>query len=273
MLKKQFTRFFIILLIIFVFFSPSEAQEIKKAYTMPDTAPLYSPPPVQFRDNKIISILFKTTSEILHKLVPEPLVPNPGNLMFIYVGELNIQDPSGGIYSYLEAGIGVPVAFSKTSGNYAVYLYLDKALPIVGGREIWGWPKKDAQISFKVEDGKISAKIVRFGASLISVTSTLLNKIDPIPSQPELPWFNLKIIPSVEKNSPPDVMQLTSARNSESKTKELYNCKASLEFGSSPMDPLGTIEIVEILGAQYKVTDFVMNYGEVLHDYLAEGKK
>jgi acetoacetate decarboxylase len=272
-LRKQIAQFFIFLLVFFIFFSPSEAQEIKKAYTMPSAAPLYSPPPVQFRDNKIISVLFKTTPEVLQTLVPEPLVPNPGNLMFIYVGELNIENPAGGIYSYLEAGLGVPVAFSKTSGNYAVYLYLDKALPIVGGREIWGWPKKDAQISFEVQDEKIKAKIERFGAPLITLTSTLLKKIDPVPRQPELPWFNLKIIPSVEQDSPPDVMQLTSSMNTGNDTKELYNCKASVEFGSSAMDPLGKIEIVEIVGAQFSVSDFVMNYGNVLHDYLAEGKK
>jgi acetoacetate decarboxylase len=273
MLKTQVGQFFIILLILFVFFSPAEAQEIKKAYTMPQTAPLYSLPPVQFRDNKIISVLFKTTPEVLQTLVPEPLVPNPGNLMFIYVGKLNIENPAGGTYSYLEAGIGVPVAFSKKAGNYAVYLYLDKALPIVGGREIWGWPKKDAQISFEVQDEKINAKIERFGAHLITLNSTQLKKVDPKLSRPELPWFNLKIIPSVEKDSPPDVMQLTSAMNTNSKTKELYNCKASVEFGSSPMDPLGKIEIVEIVGAQFSVSDFVMNYGKVLHDYLAEAKK
>lgn len=273
MFKKQISQLCILLLILSVFFSTSKAQEIKQAYTMPSTAPLYSPPPVQFRDNKIVVVLFKTKPEVLRTLVPEPLVPNPGNLMFIYVGELNIEDPTGGIYSYLEAGIGVAAALSKKYGNYAVYLYLDKALPIAGGREIWGWPKKDAQITFKVQDGKINAKIERFGVTLISLSSTQLKKIDPIPDQPELPWFNLKIIPSVVKNSPPDVMQLTSALNTNSLTKELYYCKASMEFGSSPMDPLGNIEIVEILGAQFKVTDFVMNYGEVLHDYLAQGKK
>lgn len=273
MLKKNIAGLFILLLVFFVLFSPSEAQEIKKAYTMPSAAPLYSPPPVQFRDNKIISVLFKTTPEVLNELVPEPLVPNPGNLMFIYVGELNIENPIAGKYSYLEAGIGVPVTFSKKSGNFAIYLYLDKALPIVGGREIWGWPKKDAQISFEVKDGEINAKLERFGATIITLTSSVVQKIDPKFSRPELPWFNLKIIPSVKKDSPPDVMQLTSAMNTDSKTKELYNYKASVKFGSSPMDPLEDIEIVQILGAQYSVSDFVMNYGEVLHDYLAEAKK
>jgi acetoacetate decarboxylase len=273
MQRKQTAQLFVLWLIVFVFFSPSEAQETKKGYTMPNTAPLYSPPPVQFRDNKIISVLFKTTPEVLKALVPEPLVPNPGNLMFIYVGELNIDDPVGGKYSYLEAGIGAPVTFSKRTGNYAIYLYLDKAPPIVGGREIWGWPKKDAQISFQVKDGEINAKLERFGATIITLSSTMLKKIDPKFGRPELPWFNLKIIPSVKKDSPPDVLQLTSAMNTDSKTKELYNYKASVKFGSSPMDPLEDIEIVQIMGAQYSISDFVMNYGEVLHDYLAEAKK
>jgi len=273
MFKNQKSRLFVLLFIFFILGSLCESQEIKKEYCMPSTAPLYSPPPVQFRDNRIISILFKTTSEVLQELVPKPLVPNQNNLMFIYIGELNIENPTVGKYSYLEAGIGVPVAFSKTLGNYAVYLYLDKALAIVGGREIWGWPKKDAQISFIEQDGKISAKIERFGITLIAVTANLLKKSDSIPHQPDLPWFNLKIIPSVKKNAPPDVKQLTSTINVNSKTKELYSCKATLKLSSSPVDPLGNIKVLEIVDAQFKVTDFVLDYGKILFDYLAERNK
>jgi len=211
--------------------------------------------------------VFRSSPEVLQELVPKPLLPNPNNLIFIYIGRLNIESPDAGRYDYLEAGICIPVVFSKAQGNYPVCLYLNKALPIVGGREIWGWPKKDAEITFSEKDGEISGRVERFGAVLLSLTGRLEKQVDPIPSQPELPWYLLKIIPSVKKDAPPDVCQLVSTRNIGVRTKELWNCTATLKLGTSPLDALGKIKVAEIVSAQFSVGDFAMDYGEVLHDY------
>jgi acetoacetate decarboxylase len=260
--------------IFLIFFISLEAlggeQETNLVYSMPRISPLYPPPPLQFRDNRILTIIFRSTPRTLEKLVPKPLVPNPLNLMFIYIAQLNIQVSETERYPYLEAGIGVPASFSQTLGNYAVYLYLDKTLPIVGGREIWGWPKKDASISFVEKDGKISANLERLGFPLISVNASLEKKIEPFPESPRMPWYNLKIIPSVERAAPPEVLQLTSTVNSDTKIKEHYICKAGLEFKASPWDPLADIDVLEITDVTFQVSDFVMNFGKVIYDYLDE---
>ena len=246
---------------------------MEKAFSMPASSPLYPSPPIQYRDNRILTIIFKTTPEILQKIVPKPLVPNPFNLMFIYVSKLNIEISETEKYPYLEAGIGVPATFSKTMGNYAVYLYLDKALPIAGGREVWGWPKKDASITFIEKDGEISAGLERQGFPIISINAKLLKKIEPIPSAPNMPWYNLKIIPSIEKGALPEVLQLTSTTNADQKVNEFYSYEAELEFKSSPYDPLEDIEILEITDVTFQVSDFVMDFGMIIFDYLAEMKK
>ena len=100
-------------------------------------------------------------------------------------------------------------------------------------------------------------------------TLEFTEKIDPIPLQPNLPWYNLKLIPSVKKGAPPDVKLLTSLML-KSKTKELHRGKATLEFQSSAQDPLGEIPVSQILQSEYVVSDFVMGYGDVIYDYLAE---
>jgi len=255
---------------LFALAIPGFSQEKPNEYSMPRLSPLYSPPPVQFRDNRILVIVFKTNPEVLQELVPKPLLPNPYNLMFLYVGRLNIETAGIGGYDYLESGIGVPALFSKTMGNYAVCLYLNKALPIVGGREIWGWPKKDAEITFSEKGGEIRGRVERSGTVLLDLSAKLEKKIDPVPGQPELPWFLLKIIPSVRKDAPPDVWQLISTQNFNVRTQELWTCAASLEFGTGPQDALGNIKVVEIVSAQFSVGDFAMGYGEILHDYLTK---
>jgi len=117
---------------------------MKFGYSMPSASPLYPEPPFHYENNQVISIIFRTAPEMLQELVPAPLRSNPDNLAFIYVGIFNV--PQKGIYK--EAGIGIPAFFGETFGSYLIYLYLDPALAIMPGREIWGWPKKDAEITF-----------------------------------------------------------------------------------------------------------------------------
>jgi acetoacetate decarboxylase len=242
---------------------------MKLGYSMPGVAPLYEAPPYKYQGNRSINILFKTTPETLRALVPTPLVANPDSLLFIYIAQFNVVAPIP--FSYMEAGIGVPATFSDTAGQYAVYLYLDKAGAIAPGREIYGWPKKDAEIFFTEENEVISAQVAREGVMLVEAMLHRSAQIDPVPAQPGAPWFNLKLIPSVKKNAPPDVMQLTSTLM-ESETKELYAGSATLMLGSSVADRLGDIPILEILEGRYTVDDFTLGYGDVIYDYLTESK-
>jgi len=250
---------------------PEEAaQALPRGYSMPSLFPLYSSPPVRFSDNRLIVIRFRTTPEVIRDLVPKPLLPNPDSLMFIYFGGLNMQHAAIGEFKFLEMGIGIPVVFPETmtAGNYAVCLYLNNALPIILGREIWGWPKKDAEITFSERDGQISGRVERLGTVLLGLTAKPQKKLDPGPDPPKKVWFLQKIIPSARKNAPPDVWQLVSSVNVDNLTKELWDCTAKLEFATGPEDPLGNIKVLEIVSAQFSVGNFAIDYGEVLHDYL-----
>lgn len=236
---------------------------MKFGYSMPSASPLYPEPPFHYENNQVINILFRTAPGILRELVPAPLLPNPDNLAFIYAGVFNV--PQKAVYK--EAGIGIPAFFGETFGSYLVYLYLDPPLAIMPGREIWGFPKKDAMITFKKEPGAAYASVIRDGVTILSASVSASEQVDPIPSQPDIPCFNLKVIPSVKKDHPPDVLQLTSTTLI-SRKKELYGGKATLAFNSSTADPLGNIPVLEILKGELSTEDASLDYGEVLFDYL-----
>jgi acetoacetate decarboxylase len=238
---------------------------MKFGYSMPSAAPLYPEPPFHYENNRVINILFRTAPAILQELVPAPLTPNPDNLAFIYIGVFNV--PQKAVYK--EAGIGIPAFFGETIGSYLVYLYLDPALAIIPGREIWGWPKKDANITFTEENGVFSASVSRDGTTLIRASVNASENVDPIPDQPSTPSFNLKLIPSVRKNHPPDVLQLTTTQVV-SRKKELHRGPATLAFNSTVEDPLGNIPVIEILSGEQSIEDMSLDCGDVLYDYLEE---
>jgi acetoacetate decarboxylase len=97
-------------------------------------------------------------------------------------------------------------------------------------------------------------------------------RVEPIPDQPNTPSFNLKLIPSVKKNHPPDVLQLTSTTIS-SKKKALYRGPVTLELNSTVADPLGRIPVLEIISGEQSIEDMTLDCGDVLFDYLTQNQK
>jgi acetoacetate decarboxylase len=236
-------------------------------YCMPSIAPYYTPPPYEYQDNQEISIVFRTAPAALQALLPPRLIPNPDALAFVYVSEFHVVSPGPGMY--MEAGLGIPTFFEQTAGNYFVYLYLDSTLGVVAGREIWGFPKKDADISITAANGFYNASVIQDGMEIIHASVNATSQVKPITYQPDLSGFNLKIIPSVRKNHSSDIMQLTSATISTT-TKELYTGEATLSFSSIATNKLADIPILGIISGQRSITDMVLDCGDVLYDYLLE---
>lgn len=243
---------------------------------MPQIGPAYGDPPRTYHDSQIVSITFKTTPQALRKLVPKPMEPNTDGIITLYFGHFNAPDYDRGNFhfpgeSYEETGLVAPVSLFKEGGGYSLFLYLNKFTPAISGREIWGFPKKDADIAMTEEGGKITFTVNRLGVAIMKATFRKTAKVDKIPARPARARYNLKYIPSAMRNAPPDVMQIVSYKQ-DSKIKELYNGEATLEFGSTPVDPLGEIPVVKIVRAEYMVVDGGVDYGEVLYDYLKQGK-
>lgn len=261
----------------FALATQSWASQADGNYSMPLAAPEYGAPPRTYHDSKVVSVTFKTTPEALKKLIPKPMLPNPDNLVSVYFGEFNAPDYASGEYtfeggSYLETGFVVPVSLSNKPGGYSLFLYLNKPAPAISGREIWGFPKKDADIVMTDENGKITFTVTRLGTAIMKATFQRTVKVEPVPARPPRLRYNLKYIPSVRKNAPPDVMQITSYLQA-GKLKELQQGKATLELGSTSVDPLGKLPILEIVRAEFTVIDGAVDYGEVVYDYLKEGTK
>jgi acetoacetate decarboxylase len=270
---KMWMCLVIILLVPVTSYSESASPEVR-GFSMPLNAPEYGTPPRTYHDSKLVSITFKTSPEALRKFVPKPMVPNPDNLVSVYIGQFNTPDYTNDDFifkgdSYLEVGFVVPVSLGKQSGGYSLFLYLNKPGPAISGREIWGFPKKEADLTMVEENGKITISVERLGAKLMKATFLRGAKVEPVPNRPARTRYNLKYIPSVKKGAAPEVMQITSYLQG-TKLKELYSGKATLELSGTPVDPLGQIPIVEIVRAEYMVLDGSVDYGDVVYDYLKQ---
>jgi acetoacetate decarboxylase len=228
--------------------------------------------PYKLEKNELLLVDIKSTPEALRALVPEPLKLNPGNNIRLYVGKLNIVEP--GKSSYLEAGLVIPVTYYDEEykyekvGYYFPILYLNKVIPILGGREIYGFPKHHADIEFKRNDNSVHGIVKRNDEVIIDVKLDIEKKADLVGGEGSWEAFVYKRIPSVNLEDEYDVRQLTSVQNTNVKIHEQYFGKATLEFGSTEYDPLEQIPILEVTGGIFQIENSTMLEGKILHDYL-----
>ena len=229
----------------------------------------YPMPPFTYEGSRVVSVAFRTSPEVIRAMVPEPLVPDAASELSVAIVHHHIVAPMP--LSYYEAFLVVPVSHDGTPGQYIPVLYLDDAAAITGGREIWGFSKFGGEIQIVEQDGEVRATVQQGGVTLIDVSVRPGDPLVPIPETPNSPLFNVKIVPSVEEGAPPDVLQLTSTTLGDPTVTVLRPGTGTLSFGSTPLDPLGSIPVLEILGASWYEYDFTLDYGEVIHDYLAKG--
>ncbi len=250
----------------------SVAAQLARAFSMPVISPNNPPPPYRYHDCTALNILFKTEPAIAEKLVPPPLKFDATRPLVFYIGHYQFVDFD---LPYNEAGLLVPVTYAgKPAGLFAVVLYLDKVDPIVGGRELYGWPKKAAeQVVFNEENGKVTAGVTRYGKQIITASFDAERKLETIPPRPKDTFYLLKMIPSATKGAPPDVLKLISTGIDPDVISSAQIGKATLRFGPSPYDAfLAGIPVQEVVYSEVIVHDFTLSNGETVLDYLAPSK-
>ncbi len=119
----------------------------RTAFAMPLTNPSYPPEPYRFVNREFLILRYRTDLDALRAVVPEPLQVTEPMVQYEFIR----MPDSTGFGDYTESGQVIPVTFNGAAGGYVHAMYLNDASPIAGARELWGFPKKLAAPSLRVE--------------------------------------------------------------------------------------------------------------------------
>ncbi len=237
----------------------------RKAFAMPLTSPSFPPGPYRFRNREYLVITYNTDAAALERIVPEPLKVAAPQVRFQFIK----MPDSSGFGEYKGAGQVIPVTFQGKPGSYTHMLFLDAGAPMDGGREIWGFPEKLANISCKVETDTLVGTI-DYGRIRIA-TGTMGYKYetrDPAAMQAELaqPNFLLKVIPHVDCT--PRIVELTRYNFEDVTLHGAWTGPAGLHLAQHALAPLTDLPVRGIVSAVHFVADLTLGLGAVVHDYL-----
>jgi len=230
----------------------------------------YSTGPFNYENNFVITVNFKSRAAVIRALVPEPLEPNLDNLMSVTFVLRKMMKPDRVMYT--EASLSVPVTYKKDSGIYYAVRYADLKEQYTPEREIFGISHIDAQVEITQVRSSFRASVIRNGKPIIDLMFDPGNIIKMDPGQFNSKVYNQKVLPSAIDGYHQSVKQLVSFDQKNIILESSRSGSAKLYFDSLPLDPLKEIPILKIVSAMYYKITFTVDSGEVVYDYLQEGK-
>jgi acetoacetate decarboxylase len=244
----------------------SEDDVRRRAFAMPLTSPAFPPGPYRFVDREFFIVTYRTDPEALAAVVPAPLeIAEP-----IVKYEFIRMPDSSGFGDYTESGQVIPVTYKGEKGGYVHAMYLDDGPPILGGRELWGFPKKLASPRLAVEKetlvGTLDSGSVRVVTATMGYKWAELDE-GPVMASLAAPNFLLKIIPHVDGTA--RVCELVRYFMQDITFKGAWTGPADIELFRHALAPVAQLPVLEVLGASHILCDLTLGLGEVVHDYLA----
>jgi acetoacetate decarboxylase len=168
---------------------------------------------------------------------------------------------------------------------YQPFIFTDNEIPLVAGREIWGYAKKLAvmartsggsgtplgeQMLFTVERPR--------GQRIMTMAIVCEQPFDPAELE-DLPVLSTRLIPNSERDRRPSVAELVRLdvtaplHRSADGTPMLWTGRASVTMDArSPVDPWYLLAPARMLDGWFGVFDFDLFHGKVVHDYLADAE-
>jgi len=236
-------------------------------WAMPPDSPTYPTLPPYYRDTLFQLVYYTTSKDNVAPLLPKPLVPADDGLCCAFAIKVGFCSHWG---AFNEVGVCVKVAFKDEQAWFLPCLFLNSSDAIAPGREIWGCPKKLAEISVEHYGGELTTTAVRAAVPFMRLNSRIMAPARPEEIPPIFPMYLLKIIPQAD-GSEPAIKQLVANGPIENvNITKLFKGPGVVKFEPTVAGDFWKLQPIEFLGAFYQVCDYTQGPGKVVIDYLAQ---
>ena len=248
--------------------------------SMPIASPSYPRGPYRFIDREYLIITYESDPDAISAALPEPMLPDGSNTVLY---EFIRMPDSAGFGDYTESGVVIPALLNGEHVNFTAQMYLDDEPPIAGGREIWGFPKKNGNPKLGIVHDTLTGILEYAGVQVAVGTMSykhehLLYDVEgrkacssaSLIAKMSKTQVNFKLIPGIDGS--PAIAQLVGYNLTDIQVKGGWSGRARLHLVPHVNAPVADLPVRRVLGGLHFIADLTLPYGRVLHDYL-EGKR
>jgi len=230
-------------------------------YTMPADSPAFPPPPYYYKNIQAIAVVFETDAAAAAAALPAPL-----SLREPATAALSFYDyPWSTFGPYKEAIIALMCEYKGRQMAYIQQIVVDTEPPMLAGREIWGFPKKLASISYQVERDMIYGtmerpKGIRLASAIVRPERPAGSDVRPIANA-----ASLRIIPACDPDANKPLCAEVIETNVEITMRDAWEGTGSVAFAEgSALDPWNRFPVRRITKAVHMTYDMVLPCGRVI---------
>jgi len=257
---------------------PATAPARMSFVPSPEFSPPYPPLPHHFNDNHQLQILCQAPRGAITRALPRPLEPTGDNLFVLQMG----WSPDCEGFNVHEIQINAPVRWKGEVGSTTLIEYIDSDMGLIAGREIWGWPKKMADIVWtQTATGwnvTCNKQPDQGGIPLMKIEYTVSGSAPAVEWPVMMPTYLVKRVPNASPAVPP-LTQLVRVGGpaiggppalAPNAVKTDTKGTAAVQFFDGPHDPLTFFGPVKVLEAKMSITKGAMLGGLGLGDVVAQ---
>ncbi|MFW9847205.1 MAG: acetoacetate decarboxylase family protein, partial [Candidatus Thorarchaeota archaeon] len=221
-----------------------------------------------FYGAETLSVFWETKQEVVERLLPPPLEPYETPIARAYVCEFPRTNFGP---SYQETALMLLCQHKGEMGVYILAMHVDNDMAMALGREMFGYPKKMAEIKFKKRRVGASGWGKRRGVKVVEMQSKIMKNISEEESiEMQLGAFEGQNMVFLFKHFPAqnadgfDYQPRLVCSPVAYKNESMAVGHGKISFEPSRYDPWNEVEVVKMLGASYTIADTSMLKGEVL---------
>ncbi|MFC4557909.1 acetoacetate decarboxylase family protein [Virgibacillus kekensis] len=223
-------------------------------YNVPVHAPLFPDPFVPYTCKNYVSlfVIAEVRKDELKRILSFTPFEYVDNQMVISVSDFSNTDK----VSYMDCAMVIPVKYKDKYGGYYIYEYENKDAAIAAGRDLWGYPKKYAEITLNQSNGEYRGIARKDGKVIVDIKTNIRDKTDSINEPVTTPHLNIRTTPRpsggiqmqevIERDTSPDFVL----------HDKFYTHNAELQINASSTDPLNLLKPLNIIGGGVVKGDF-----------------
>ena len=202
----------------------------------------------RFTDARRGYLTFRTDPEFIADVLPPGLEPGAEPSITVTVGQFG----SNCVGDFLGSTISIAARHRKndgeTDGAYVLTMFMSTDHAIIFGRDLFGEPKKQAEMSLNIIGNQFRGTVDRMGVRLVDLSISLGD--DAGPGRSHANSFNIKAQPAADGSGLEADAVITLAQFTNDLTVNRAG-QGTLILGGNIHDPLTDIPIVEIVAAGY----------------------
>jgi acetoacetate decarboxylase len=202
----------------------------------------------RFVGGRQLKVEFLTDPSVIARLLPPPLEPAAEPIASVTVGRWH----SNGVGSYVGASVYLSAAHEGTAGGYALTMWMDAEPPMMFGREVFGEPKKLADVRLERSGSECSATVERHGTRLVALRAELTDEREPVVR--DRVAFNYRSRTSPDGAGLEGPAVLTRAVFTETITR-WEEGRGAIDLRGTAHDPLQELPVVSVIRATYSEQD------------------